>query len=661
MDARLLKKFDPVPALLALTALFLSLYQIQKSGNLNAYYTAAAVSMSQSWHNFFYNSFDPGGFISIDKPPFAFWLQAISVKLLGLHSWTLALPSALAFAGSVALLYLTMRRTFGLAAARLAALLLTLTPIAAAVSRTNNVDSVLVFVLLLAAYALTRAMDSGRLSTLCLAFALVGVGFNTKMLQAYLVLPGFLLFALVSRKHSLRRTIAHLSAAGALLAAVSLSWAVAVDSTPAAERPYVGSSDSNSVLQLALGYNGIGRLTGDLSVNPFSSSDIPDRASSAGLASSLPNPLSARQAQTERGSGVSPPASADGEAFEPAGRTTASTIGEDGPPGWLRLMDVKLAGQISWLLPFALLSAVMLWFRQPERRRELLLWLGWLLPMIAVFSVAGFFHRYYLIMLAPAIAALAGAGLANLLRSPKLPWLLPSAAAVFGTIVYIANDAGFTRIGWSAAAAGGISLALSRIKVRPLPTFALALTLISAVIVPGYWSITPAIYGGSSRQPYASPSLASSGGWSRDGEPLDASLVHYLLSHRDGAKYLVAMPSSNSGADALIIQTRQPVLTWGGFKGEDPAIDAQGLRRMIDRGEVRYFLVGESSRGNREMVRWVEEHGTVVPQSEWRPLAEAGGRETEADKAAQLLGKVTDKLGLRQTYTLYKIEKEAQG
>lgn len=667
MNAQRLKKIDPIPAILALAALFLSLYNIQKSGNLNAYYTAAVTSMTQSFHNFFYNSFDPGGFISIDKPPVAFWLQAISVKLLGLHSWTLALPSALAFAGSVVLLYLIVRDSFGLAAGRLAALILTFTPIVAAVSRTNNVDSVLVFVLLLAVYALTKAVRNESLLQLCLAFALVGVGFNTKMLQAYLVLPGFVLFvwvAYVMRKTDWKKILRHLTAATGVLVAVSLSWAIIVDATPADQRPYVGSSQHNSVLELALGYNGIGRLTGDLSGSLATQQNTTRiLAQDASLMPTLPSGLGLDASRLEETGMPTKEAAEEPRSFAPASSAGAmSSTSEDGPPGLLRLFDVKLAGQITWLLPFALFGAVLLWFRRPERRIDVLLWAGWLIPMIAVFSLAGYFHRYYLIMLAPGIAALAGAAIAELCRSRQPSWIVPGAVIAFGTVAYIAYDDGFPMIGLACVAIGAFALLGLWPKTQIAPKFMLILSLVALLAAPAYWSLTPSLYGVSARQPYASPHLAEGGGgsWSRDGEPLDTALVDYLIRNRGNAKYLAAMPSSNSGADSLIIQTGLPVLAWGGFKGVDPALDIAGLQKLVESGELRYVLIGGAHNTQDALARWVQLNGTPVPESSWNAMktdsVQAFGPSSQNTQGITgAIGQVVDTLGLNRSYTLYDL------
>src|SRR6267142_4993415 len=171
----------------------LRLWRLDQNGFGNEYYTASVRSMSLSWHNFFYNSFDPAGFISVDKPPLALWLQVASVKLFGFHALSVLIPQALEGAAAVALLYHLVQRRFGAAAGLLAALFLALTPVSVAIDRSSNTDSCLVLVLLLAAWALTLAAERGSLPLLALAVALVGLGFNVKMLAAFVVLPAFAL------------------------------------------------------------------------------------------------------------------------------------------------------------------------------------------------------------------------------------------------------------------------------------------------------------------------------------------------------------------------------------------------------------------------------------------------------------------------------------
>ncbi len=361
---------------LALAAL-LNLWGLDRQGDSNTYYAAAVKSMLRSWHNFFFVSLDPGGFVSVDKPPLDLWLQAASAKLFGFSGVSLILPQAVAGILSVAVLYHLVARVWGPVAGLFAALALALTPISVVANRNNIVDGVLVLALLLGAWAATRAAETGRLRPLLLCAVFVGLGFNVKMLQAYLVVPAFGLLYLLAAPLGWGARIRRLALATALLLAVSFSWIAAVDLTPAAARPYVGSSCANSELDLALGYNGLGRLTGNI----FS-----------------------------RGSCASATTQGAGGTGAPVGGFTANETGTAGP---LRLFNAELGGQASWLLPLALLGlAVGAWRRRPalpldREQGAVALWGVWLLTAAGFFSVAGFFHSYYLVMLAPPVAALA--------------------------------------------------------------------------------------------------------------------------------------------------------------------------------------------------------------------------------------------------------------
>jgi 4-amino-4-deoxy-L-arabinose transferase-like glycosyltransferase len=261
-------------AVLVLSAC-LNLLRIGREGYVNSYYAAAIKSMAQSWHNFFFVSFDPGGFVSVDKPPLGFWVQTASVNLFGFHGWSLLLPEVPAGVGSVAIVFLLVRRVFGSVAGLLAALVLALTPITVATSRNNTIDTLLVFALLLGTAAIRRAAESGRLRWLLLAMALVGLGFNIKTLEAFLVLPALVVLYFLAAPVARWTRLWQLALAGIVLIVISLSWMMAVDLTPASQRPYVGSSQHNSELELALGYNGIERLLGHSNGSPNNNATTP--------------------------------------------------------------------------------------------------------------------------------------------------------------------------------------------------------------------------------------------------------------------------------------------------------------------------------------------------------------------------------------------------
>src|SRR5215467_291256 len=419
-----------------LISIFMNFYQLGQNGFGNLYYASAIRSMLDSWHNFFFVSFDPGGFVSIDKPPLGFWLQAASAKIFGFTPFSIYLPQALAGVLSVLLLYHLVCRHFGVVAGLLAALALAISPISVLTNRNNTIDSTLVLVMLLGAWAVLRAAETGKLRCLLLCAAFVGLGFNIKMLEAYLVVPAYGLLYLLAAPRRIWVRIGQLALAVLLMLTISLSWAVAVDLTPAASRPYVGSSQDNSEISLALGYNGIQRLLGQFgfgSRNTFSASGNMTRSfPPAGIGSGTftgdhPRPGIGSFGQPPQGLG----SGGDGGMFN------------TGNPGLLRLFNEPLGGQIVWLLPLALLGMLTLaWQRRPRPREDqqqqsLILWGTWLLTMAVFFSVANFIHQYYLSTFAPAICALFGIGVVVMWRDYRSRdksgsygwrgWLLPLA------------------------------------------------------------------------------------------------------------------------------------------------------------------------------------------------------------------------------------------
>ncbi len=365
------------PALIAMLVLTAALYLAGLSGNgwANDFYAAAVQAGTKSWKAFFFGSFDASNFITVDKTPASLWVMEISARIFGLNYWSVLVPQALEGVAAVGLLYATVRRWFGPAAGILAGVVMATTPVAALMFRFNNPDALLVLLMTAAAYAVTRAIEAGKTRWLVLAGALLGFGFLTKMLQAFLVLPGFALVYLVAGPRGLGRRIWQLLVAGAALLLAAGWWVAAVMLTPAADRPYVGGSTNDSILQLALGYNGLGRLDGS-------------ETGSVGF-----------------------------------GRAGGGSPAFSGAAGLTRLFASDMGGQVSWLLPAALIAlAALLWGtrrapRTDRTRAAALLWGGWLLVTGAVFSyMAGIIHPYYTVALAPAIGALAGIGAVQLWR-----------------------------------------------------------------------------------------------------------------------------------------------------------------------------------------------------------------------------------------------------
>ena len=364
---------DPVwarPALLVLLAITAGLYlwDLGASGWANSFYSAAVQAGTRSWKAFFFGSSDSSNFITVDKPPAALWVMEISARIFGLSSWSILVPQALEGVAAVAVLYATVRRWASAGAGLVAAAVMAFTPVAALMFRFNNPDALLVLLLCGAAYATTRAIEQSSTRWLVFAFSLVGLGFITKMMQAFLVVPGMMAAYLWAAPVPLGRRVRQLAAAGVAMVLSAGWWVAAVMLTPAADRPYIGGSQDNNLLNLVFGYNGFGRITGN-----------------------------------ETGSVV--------------GGGATGTSGQWGPTGLTRLFGSEMGSQISWLLPAALvLLAVVLaatWKRPrtSRTRASMVLWGGWLLVTGLVFSLAqGIIHPYYTVALAPAIGAIVGIG-----------------------------------------------------------------------------------------------------------------------------------------------------------------------------------------------------------------------------------------------------------
>ncbi|MFB9834308.1 glycosyltransferase family 39 protein [Actinoallomurus acaciae] len=346
------------------------LYGWGLSGYANDYYSAAVRSGTESWKAFFFGSLDSASFITVDKPPMALWVQELTARVIGYGSWSLLLPEVVMGVAAVFVLYVTVRRVFGPAAGLVAALVMALTPITVAINRDNNPDTLLVLLLVLSAWACQRAVESGRLRWLLASAFFLGCGFNTKMLQAYLLLPALALVYLLFAPGGPLRRVWHLLASGVVLAVSSFWWMVVVDLIPASSRPFIGGSTDGTVWDLVIGYNGLGRVTGNEGGGPGGG-----RGGFGGGASFA------------------------------------------GASGLGRLFNDTVGGQISWLLPFAALTlvvGVITFWKRPRTdlaRAAVVLWGGWLVIHFIIFSFSdGTMHPYYTTALSPAVGALTGIG-----------------------------------------------------------------------------------------------------------------------------------------------------------------------------------------------------------------------------------------------------------
>ncbi|WP_160724290.1 glycosyltransferase family 39 protein [Bacillus sp. USDA818B3_A] len=508
-----MKRVDTLLVGILLLSIGLNFYNINNAGS-NTYYTAAVKSMMQNFHAFFYASFDPEGFITVDKPPVALWIQTLSAKIFGLSDFSVLLPEALAGVISVYFMYILVKPKFNRAAGLLSSLVLACSPIFVAVVRTNNVDSILILTLLIAAWALMKAVDKKKLSWLLLSVFLIGVGFNIKMLQAYMVVPAIYLFYWFAVKLSWKKRLLHLIAATVVMAGVSLSWALAVDSVSASERPYIGSSQTNSVLELAFGYNGIQRLLGqdrsasssdsgaaETQKQDTSTSTTASFSNQSGTASGQGTQPSAGTNSQEQAANGAPPNFQDGSGGKMNGGT--SGMFGTGTPGPFRLFSSELSGQISWLLPFILFAVIGLAAEYKKtkqfdmRVKFAVFWLAWLIPMMVFFSMAEFFHQYYLSMMGPAIAALVGIGWTVLWnyftnndgwKSGLLPFAILATFLFEALILHQNSQSKFLVIGTVLV---GVVLFILMVQRMKKDTFSPALpmtALLALLILPLYWT-----------------------------------------------------------------------------------------------------------------------------------------------------------------------------
>ena len=437
-------RFDWILGAILLLALFLYGWATWKAGSANAFYTAAIKSMTESFHNFWYGSFDPAGYITVDKPPVALWFMAISAKIFGLHGWSIVLPSVLFGVGSVYLMYRLVQPYFGKNATRLSALALTLTPIVVADSRTNNMDATLVFFLMLALYFLEKSIDSRKIWSLLISFALIGIAFNVKMLQAFMILPAMYLFYWLAANETWKKKITKLTLATVTLMVFTLAYPISVDMTPASSRPYVGGSETNSLLELAFGYNGSERLLGQTTGTGGTFGAGMNSKTTNKKGGGMPGGGTAPTGMKQNGKNQTPPGGKQmkgqpngkggpGKMGNGGGGGGAFNIGTAGP---FRLFQSALGPEVSWLLPFAIFGLIgglvyfrdrrKRWFNLSKQQKQLILWTSWLIPVYGFFSIASFFHPYYMIMLAPPISALFGTGVTALVslfrNSVKTSW-----------------------------------------------------------------------------------------------------------------------------------------------------------------------------------------------------------------------------------------------
>jgi 4-amino-4-deoxy-L-arabinose transferase-like glycosyltransferase len=624
--------------LVATAALYL--YGLSASGWANSFYSAAAQAGSQSWKALFFGSSDAGNSITVDKPPVSLWVMGLSARAFGVNSWAILAPQALMGVATVGLLYASVRRAFTPAAGLIAGVVLAVTPVATLMFRFNNPDALLVLLLVAAAYAIGRAVEQGRTRWLVLTGTLIGFAFLTKMLQALLVVPGFAVVYLLAGPRTVLRRLGQLLLGGLAMVAAAGWYIALVELMPASSRPYIGGSQHNSILELTLGYNGLGRLTGN-----------------------------------ETGS--------VGGAGGPGGGTGGRMWGATGIG---RLFGGEVGSQVAWLIPAAvLLAAATLWFarrapRTDRIRAQLLIWTGWLLITGLVFSfMQGIFHAYYTVALAPAIGGMVGIGAVILWRRRSeimargvlsvtmavtaawayvllertpdwLPWLrvvvlvagllaavalaMPAQARTVASVIAV--------VAVAAGLAGPLAYSLDT------ATAAKAGSIVSAGPAgavgfgaggpggggpggrPGrLGGVTPPGFTGAAQQGTAQPGtaqqngqpggMAGAGGLLRGSTP-GAEIVALLQQDSSSYTWVAAAVGSNS-ASGYQLATGHAVLPIGGFNGSDPSPTLAQFQNYVASGKIHYFVAGGAgmggmraaggSRASSEIASWVAAHYTA--------------------------------------------------
>jgi 4-amino-4-deoxy-L-arabinose transferase-like glycosyltransferase len=629
------------PALIVLlgaTAL-LYLWGLGASGWANSFYSAAVQAGTESWKAFFFGSSDSANSITVDKPPVALWVMGISARIFGVNAWSILVPQALAGVASVGVLHTTVKRWYGPAAGLIAGAVLALTPVATLMFRFNNPDAFLVLLLIGAAYALLRAVEVASTRWLLLAWSLVGTAFLTKMLQALLVAPAFALVYLVCAPTSFRRRVVQSACAfGALV--VSAGWWIAiVELWPASSRPYIGGSQENSILELVLGYNGLGRLTGN-----------------------------------ETGS---------------VGGGGGGGTGMWGETGWNRMFNSEFGSQAGWLIPAALgLLAIGLVLRgraprADRSRAAYLVWGGWLVVTMAAFSFGqGIIHPYYAVALAPAIGALVGMGAVDLWKRRDSTWArVAMGIAVAGTSVWAyalmhrtpdwapalqtAVLVGGLAVGTLLAVAprltgrAGAGLAIAAIVVGLAGPAAYSLQTASVTHAGSLPSAGPGTSGGPGGAMRGGPGAgAGGGGFPGGGQPpampggaptgtvggaatgpgaagggaaqgnagglltgsTPSDEVTALLQADAGDHTWVAAAVGSNSASGFQLAAGEPVMAIGGFNGSDPSPTLEAFQQYVADGEIHYFISGGGGMGggmggsgsSSEISAWVQANFTAT-------------------------------------------------
>jgi 4-amino-4-deoxy-L-arabinose transferase-like glycosyltransferase len=544
---------------------------------LEPYYEAAVRSMSMSWHNFVYGAFDPAGTITLDKLPGAFWVQALAVRAFGFHTWVIVAPQAVEGILTVLVLYRAVQRLAGPAAGLIASAVVAVSPATVALNRGNISDSLMILLLVLAADAVSAAVVNGSQRRLLLAALWVGLAFQAKMIEAWLVLPAFGLAYLVSAPGSAGRRVRQLAVAGVVAGLVSLSWMTVVSIVPAAHRPYIDGSQDNSAYQQVFVYNGFGRFGDQTPLQLLAGQSL-------GIASVTQTPAAG--------------------------------------PG--RLLRGNLGRDTGWLLPMALIVGawgIVSRRRQPRGdplRACFILWEAWLLTLAATFSLATTINSYYTAALTPALAALLGAGVAAAWPADRSAagrriGLAVVVAAAVGYAAWLVASAGARAPGWLlplviAVGLVAVAVAAASVVVRRDAWFAAALGagLIAGCVAPAVASGTLVLrHQGAFDTPFEPAAEANAIDTLFVRTPEQVALtIPRLRAAQFGAPYLLATQTS-ALASVFIDDSGLEALPIGGFTGTIPSPTLAQLRADINAGQFHLVLAATSA---DPRLRWIAAH-----------------------------------------------------
>ncbi|APX01497.1 glycosyltransferase family 39 protein [Arthrobacter sp. QXT-31] len=598
-------------ALLAFTAI-LYLWNLEATGYANSFYAAAIQAGTKDWTALLFGSLDAGNAITVDKPPAALWVPALAGRIFGFSPLSMLVPQALMGVAAVGLLYLTVKRISGPAAGLLAGGALALTPVAALMFRFNDPDALLTLCLVLAAYLTTRAIEQAGSKWLAAAGAVIGLAFLTKMLQGFLIVPGLALAYLWAAPTSIGRRFLHLLAAAGGIVLVAGSYIALFQLTPASARPYMAGSETNSFLELTFGYNGLGRIIG----------------SGAGSGGGMPG-----------GGGI------------PGGGGMGGNVGFGGAAGITRMFGTSFGGEVSWLLPSALiLLGAGLWFTRREARTSrtraaLVLWGGWLLVTAGILSfMSGTVHPYYAVALAPAIAALVGIGSVELWRGrayfpARITLAVTVMAAAVWSAVLLGRDAGWLPWLKVAVVILGVLAAVALLfrldsfqaipaRLRKTATAAVVVvSLLAGALGSAAWTFATAGQPHSGSIPTSGPAASAMGGpggqggrnfggltgpdgaigpgggamgpdggmgpggtMGSDGAGTANSELTALL--RASTAKWSGIVSGASQAASLELASGSSVIALGGWNGGDPYPTLAQFQEMVANGEIGYFISG---------------------------------------------------------------------